>query len=896
MLGRDYILLGIIFFAILISKTYEKERIIYKCGKNNLKTKPKLLKNYSPIDKSDKNVQNKRKLDADGFHDFSIYIDLTNINLEISKYRLTRYKSLFLNGFNKVIKTLESLLKVKDLNYAYTISDRQIMALGIYDWDKKYFGDSAAQKGYTTYSLGVDLIIFGKFLSSKELGEKTLAAASAEYVDVDTDQPVYGIVYLNKDVDYSLINSQEYFESIILHEFTHILGFDINYFLYFNNILIQKDKYGIQRYYINSTRVVNIARKYFNCDNIIGVELENYGDSGTAGSHWEARILLGDYMNGVIYTEEQVISEFTLALLEDTGYYKANYYTGGLMRYGKNKGCDFVTEKCVNDYEINPNFENEFFDYFNQKFLYEPSCSSGRQSRTYKLLFDYYDEIPIDYQYYNDSFLGGSSSADYCPVAADSISESRNIYYIGHCSNVGTGEYGSKISYYDIEANKTYYYKSSALQSIIEEKQSTNSFCYLSSLVKNTKDNYELISSNIRAICYETFCSSKSLTIKIDNDYFVCPRAGGKITVRDYEGYFLCPDYNLMCSGTVLCNNMFDCVDKKSTIKEESYNYDYIIKTSQNIPKSELEEIDDINNYELSEDGECPQYCKLCTNNKKCLECKNDYLFAGRLNEEIVKCVDRDNINIGHYKFNDTFYYECIDNCDICSDSYSCTLCNAISLPLFDKCIKIIEGCEDYVEDGTCLKCSDNYAFIEDDRTKCILKSQLIEYYSKDGGISYIKCDGNGENHINNCKKCHSDKNIICDECNENKYNLLSKCVNKIENCEIYNEIEENCKKCANNYAFVEDNYNICFSNEILDGFYTLDNGINYYNCNGEGENHIQNCKKCHYNEKLECDTCISDYHISESKDKCERNASNSEVFFYFKKYLIVLICIFIIN
>ena len=102
-------------------------------------------------------------------------------------------------------------------------------------------------------------------------------------------------------------------------------------------------------------------------------------------------------MNGVIYTEEQVISEFTLAILEDIGYYKANYYTGGLMRYGKNKGCYFVNEKCVNDFEINSNFENEFFDYFNQKFNNDPSCSSGRQSRTYQLLFIYNEEIPIDY-------------------------------------------------------------------------------------------------------------------------------------------------------------------------------------------------------------------------------------------------------------------------------------------------------------------------------------------------------------------------------------------------------------------------------------------------------------------------------------------------------------------
>ena len=75
--------------------------------------------------------------------------------------------------------------------------------------------------------------------------------------------------------------------------------------------------------------------------------MEEYGGSGTVGSHWEAKILLGDYMNGVIYTNEQVISEFTLALLEDTGFYKANYYTGGLMRYGKHKGCSFVKKVAL---------------------------------------------------------------------------------------------------------------------------------------------------------------------------------------------------------------------------------------------------------------------------------------------------------------------------------------------------------------------------------------------------------------------------------------------------------------------------------------------------------------------------------------------------------------------
>ena len=144
---------------------------------------------------------------------------------------------------------------------------------------------------------------------------------------------------------------------------THILGFKGDVLKDLNLITKKTDnEYGIEKQYVNSSKVIEVAKKYFNCPSIEGVELEDYGGEGTVGSHWEARILLGEYMNGLAYAEE-VISEFTLALLEDTGIYKAHYYTGGLMRYGKNKGCDFVYKKCVNeDEQINPKFENEFFE------------------------------------------------------------------------------------------------------------------------------------------------------------------------------------------------------------------------------------------------------------------------------------------------------------------------------------------------------------------------------------------------------------------------------------------------------------------------------------------------------------------------------------------------------
>ena len=81
------------------------------------------------------------------------------------------------------------------------------------------------------------------------------------------------------------------------------------------------------------------------------------------------------------------------------------------------------------------------------------------------------------------------------------------------------------------------------------EKLTDHSFCFLSSLSKSSLENSDFISNVVRANCYEIYCSEKSLTLKIFDDYIVCPRSGGKIEVEGYKGFFLCPDYNLMCSG-----------------------------------------------------------------------------------------------------------------------------------------------------------------------------------------------------------------------------------------------------------------------------------------------------------------------------------------------------------
>ena len=116
---------------------------------------------------------------------------------------------------------------------------------------------------------------------------------------------------------------------------------------------------GVEKTLIKTPKIVERAKKYFNCDSLEGLELEDQGDQGSSISHWEQRILLGDYIGAAIYQEEMAISEFTLAFLEDSGWYKPKYYTGELLRFGKNKGCDFINNDCL-DSNLKANFKNEF--------------------------------------------------------------------------------------------------------------------------------------------------------------------------------------------------------------------------------------------------------------------------------------------------------------------------------------------------------------------------------------------------------------------------------------------------------------------------------------------------------------------------------------------------------
>ena len=603
--NKLFIFISLFYFIITQNSTdiFQKNKNLRFCGANLFKYEIKISSKISQ-----KNKLN-RKLST-VFSPIRILLDTTYFEEQGKQIAQIKDKvSLLKEAMNKAVKALTDILEVE--NYGNDIfvdlTEDFLHKYFIYSWNKIINNKN---------DIPADLIILTKFEEEGQFPQGVLASAMPILLYKETNRPIVGLLTVSRSASfYSYSHIKEYFSLVFLHELTHALGFLESMFPFWSGgtdyILMEKEIRGMKRTLIKTPKVVELAKKYFNCNSIEGLEIEDQGGEGSSKSHWEQRILLGEYMGAVIYQEEMAISEFTLAFLEDSGWYKAKYYTGGLFRFGKNKGCEFIENECLDNNNETP-FKNEFFDESNSWF---GSCSTGRQSRTYSI-FSHYPNVEnseaykaLKFDYNSNNYYGGSIyTADYCPINTQNYEESGYNYFYGSCK-FGNPNFGINIYYFNSgEGIKNI--ANSQLPSEIRENISSNSFCIMTNLVP--KGKYEIYKSVFHPMCYEVSCSSKSLSIKINNIYVVCPRSGGNIEVEGFDGYLNCPDYNLICTGTVLCNDIFDCIEKKSLVKNNTYNYDYTPLSS--IQNDDLFSLEMLEGYELSNDGICPINSTKCKN------------------------------------------------------------------------------------------------------------------------------------------------------------------------------------------------------------------------------------------------------------------------------------------
>lgn len=311
---------------------------------------------------------------------------------------------------------------------------------------------------------GADLLLYVSASNdSLFCPERTLAVAVPCNFD-QFDRPTAGAVnvcldniVLKDDGTATDAVVQDYID-VTIHEVGHVLGMSSNSYRFFwdpatgeprtprpfeartvtcvdgseralilpaDNTMTFSEENGRRYASIVTEKVRAVARNQFDCQSLEGAQLENQPtrDDSCTGDHWDERLFYPEALSGVISPTANILSSLTLALMEDSGWYQANYTNSRMSPWGLGSGCDFVNEPCLiassdGSAPTIPDFSKGFFCNKGE----EKGCSSEHTHKLACTVVDYAYYVPQSlpdqpYQYFSSSpSLGGPKQADFCPV------------------------------------------------------------------------------------------------------------------------------------------------------------------------------------------------------------------------------------------------------------------------------------------------------------------------------------------------------------------------------------------------------------------------------------------------------------------------------------------------
>ncbi|XP_050546786.1 leishmanolysin-like peptidase [Daktulosphaira vitifoliae] len=436
---------------------------------------------------------------------------------------------------------------------------------------------------------GADFVFYVSAMETERC-HKGLTVAYAAHCQQESslDRPIAGHANLCPESISTKPQELEVLLSTVKHEILHALGFSVSLFAFYRDVngypLTPREDNGKPRLneklqarqwsdkviktivrrnwtvhggvvdkevqMMVTPRVVEEVRKHFNCSFLEGAELEDQGEDGTALTHWEKRIFENEAMTGT-HTQNPVYSRLTLALMEDTGWYKANYSLAQDLSWGKNLGCDFVTKSCKQWMDIKRAKGQSIHPFCNKvkRDPLETECTDDRSSVALCNLVEHVQPLPNFYQNFDsiphvtpgrEAYYGGSVSlADYCPYIQEFIWRSKSVVIRGsHCQ---------------YPENNPHPDKNFAL-----EVYGENSKCF-----DHTNQMWEeQTCKQVRqwqhwgSGCYEYTCQNGRLHITVSNHTYTCYFPGQELTVRLvangwlHKGVIVCPACEELCDET----------------------------------------------------------------------------------------------------------------------------------------------------------------------------------------------------------------------------------------------------------------------------------------------------------------------------------------------------------
>ena len=411
----------------------------------------------------------------------------------------------------------------------------------------------------------------------------------------------------------------------------------------------------------------------------------------------------------------------------------------------------------------------------------------------------------------------------------------------------------------------------------------------------------------------------------------------------DNQNYASCSNAIQYCSQCTSSSRCTQCQSGYFTVNNEKYKCLLSNEIDINSYKYYLEG----NTYYSCNLNGGVSNCLKCSSKEICLECQNGYAIV---DDDNSKCIKINSLNLKeYYTQNDgKNYFSCISmtaitNCEECDNTSSCNKCkngyvfidddkeHCISEQTLDNLyIKIdnqnYKSCSIYMNDENCLRCEnnhkcisckDNYGILDKDYSQCKdISTELTgkTIFNEDG--LYYSCS-----IIEGCKRCEgrnqcietiSDNYCILEESSVIKLNEINdlyyyledgnKCIScssetlGIPNCHSCSLSSNsiNCYQCKEGYSIVNNDRSHCLISleySINNEFFTIDNGINYYNCDKIefSEKAIQNCQKCEYDnnsKKNKCIKCKTNYLILDDNDSICKNIDDFNSLINDKKIL----------
>jgi hypothetical protein len=501
----------------------------------------------------------------ESYENIRVAVDWSLFNNTIKDTNQVFAKALRNEIVPRTITVFEKLIKVRRL--IHTLKFPEVFKCERYDVPGYLRTTGVEQK---------DIVIFPIIEESGEFIKERIEAAALYCSQSTLDgRPLMGFIEYRPDLlagdEYHL----DYHIWLSIHELMHVFAFNDSLFPYFinpitgkklgvENVMQKHTVNGMDMNFVISKKVKELARKHFGCPDAIGVPLENKGSEGSKDGHWNRKAMNGDVMLAKSFGEN-LISDITLALFEDSGWYKINYDLSNVFFWGKDKGCDFLMCKdcfeqrevntATGTYKIKSKYPREFCSNFNN-----PVCSTHNIFRGSCYVRDDITRMSTNIKvnpFTQNSFGGSDSYMDYCPSAMED--KGSQTYYGGSCRVGNTIQINSHEKLCpncacvitDLDPKK--------VNDVAKKKK------YKIRMGQSVYDSYanNVIfkkSQHLKASCLEYNCVNNKLYIDIMDQSYLCNKKYIRIAGM---GIIKCPLKSMICHKKYKCK--FGCVEHYHT-------------------------------------------------------------------------------------------------------------------------------------------------------------------------------------------------------------------------------------------------------------------------------------------------------------------------------------------